>query len=239
MFRSLIDRAARTSRRTRTIVVVTVASLSIVTWAAVTGHIIAVAVIAVVGAVITAVTMRVVKVGRVRKAKIARAVGRTAWPKRFGPWMLPDETVEWEGRMHPMVIFPWWALCFGGPVLAILTAPLATSWAVFLVLFFVPPLIASWKILEWWFDWRVITNVRVVEIAGILTTSAPAAQLGQILTARPIKPFFSRLIEFIGVPHYAHIVFETAAQVEAIPEFRFVSDPEQVNALLQSHFRNR
>jgi len=191
------------------------------------------------GLAIAGIAVRLNKGSQARKAKIEAAVGRTQWPRRVGPWLLSEERVVWEQREHPIAILRWWALCLGGPLGALILGPLTGSWSVFLALLLVPPLIASWKILEWWLEWRAITDNRVMEVKGILTIKAPAAQLGQILTVQMIKPLSGRVLDWVGLPSFAHFVFETAAQVEAVPGFRFVTDPEEAYELLQSRFKER
>jgi ribose/xylose/arabinose/galactoside ABC-type transport system permease subunit len=236
MWEKISVRFQRTSRRTRQLAVTTVIGLAITIWAIITDHFTALVVTLLVATPIVLMIMRARKVHSIKEAKIEAAIGRTKRPGRFGPWMLPHETVEWEDRKHPVAILRWWLLAAAAPVVGIALGLITGSFIVFLIVTLIPLLIAGWPILEWWLDWRVITNVRVVEIKGVINIKAPAAPLGKILTAAPEKPLLSRLLEAMGLPHYAHIVFETAAQVESIPSLPFVTNPEEVNSLLQSHF---
>ena len=236
MRRSWLGWIKRTSRRTRVIAAATAGSLTLLIWAVLAGHLLALLLLSLTGAGVVALGVAVRREQKVRKAKIEAAVGRTTWPRRVGPWLLPREHVDWEGRKHPFAVLRWWTLLFGGPLLGIVLGIFASSWFVFFIFLVIPPLIASVPILNWWLDWRTITNGRIMEIKGILNIKAPAMPLNKLLNAYPEESLLSRIIGSVGLPRYYRIKLETAAQVESIPELDFVRDPQVVNELLQSKF---
>jgi hypothetical protein len=211
-------------------------SLAAIIWAIVSGHIVAFIIFVVVGALIALLARNMHKAHTVKAAKIKAAVGRTNWPERLGPWLLDGEKAEWEGRKHPIAILGWWTLAIGGPILGIIAGIAGSNVVIFLILLIMPPLIASWFIIDWWYEWRAITNARAVEVKGIFNTRIPAAPLSAILTAEAVEPFLSKALTAVGLPGYIHVVFETAADVESIPGIKYVREPIKMMAFLQSRF---
>ncbi len=173
-----------------------------------------------------------------RKVKIEAARGRTSWPWRAGRYLLPDERIEWEGREHYILHIGWWLLLFGSFAIALTLGVATHRWIVFLILWIVPSLVATWKILGWYLEWIMVTDKRIVKVVGIIRWRGPAIPLQDILFVEARDSPIARLFGFRGYH------FDTASQedpyndIVGIVDYPGATQEQTVYVLLNRHFKS-
>jgi hypothetical protein len=239
MFRSVKDYLARISPRTRRTAVAVVIGLPLVVWSFLAGHVVALVVVSAMaaGGVLLGKRMRTVR--KVRLGKIAAARGRTKWPKLLGTTLKPNEKVEYESRMHPVVMFydRWVAIFAVVFVMSLLVAPfvgvvllLVTAAALVGFVVSVTP-----GAIKWWFTRWCFTDRRVIVITGILSKNIDAVMLDKLETVSHKVPFISSVLERFGLPVAWHWKFDTQVQRDPFNELLWAIYPSPVGDILERY----
>lgn len=245
MFGSLIDRAARTSRRTRVTVAVAAVGLGVVVWAVIAGHVVALIVISLMALGGGLLAKRMYAVGKVRKAEIEAARGRTRWPKLLAR-TLKDQTevVEYETRMHPIVILNGksggWAMVLAvGSVVALVATPFvsATLLLLAMVLLIGAIVLVTPGAVNWWFTRRCFTNRRVIVATGILNKKIGAVELRYIESVSHEEPFINSILERLGFSAAWHWKFDTQVQRDAFNRLDWCFYPSATGDILERYVK--
>ncbi len=129
-----------------------------------------------------------------------------------------NETRHWAGHWREIGALAFAALLVGvspfGPIelasVLWLVALAATAWAV-------------WR----WFvsslDHFVVTDIRMMRINGVFDKKRATMPIRRVLDITMEQPLLGR---WFG---YGHFVFESAAQVQGLREFRYIAHPEAVD----------
>jgi len=140
-----------------------------------------------------------------------------------------DEQIVDEVRRH------WMAIFF--PILRLVGAAIIFfgSWLldprvalILMALSVGVALQAGWRIVDQHMDRFVITNMRVFRVHGIFAQHRATMPMSRILDITVEKPFIGRIFG------YGHFVFESAAQDQGLRDIRFVGNPDERDATIQT-----
>jgi len=242
-FRSWIDRAARTSRRTRVIAAVASVGLGVVVWSVVAGHVVALIVISLTVLSGGLLAKRMHAAHKVRTAEIEAARGRTRWPRLLAKTLKDEsEVVEYESRMHPIVMLSGkrggWALTFAVMFVVTLVASpfvgagllLVTAASLIGFIVFLAP-----GAIDWWFTRRCFTSRRVIVATGILNKKIGAVELRRIENLNHEEPFVSSVLERLGFPAALHWKFDTQVQKDPFNRLDWCFYPSPAGDILDRH----
>lgn len=243
MFRSLRDRAARTSRRTRGIAAVVTVGLGIIVWAVVTGHVVALVVVSLVALGGGILAKRMYAANKERKAEIEAARSRTRWPRLLAKTLKgKDDVIEYESRMHPIVMLSGksggWALgCAVMFVAALVATPFVGAslliGALVLLVGFVAFLLPG--AIDWWFTRRCFTDRRVIVATGIFNKKIGAVELRRIENLNHEEPFVSTILERLGFPAAVHWKFDTQVQKDPFNRLDWCFYPSPAGDILDRY----
>lgn len=239
MFKSARDYLDRTSPRARRAAVAAVVGLTLIVWSILAGHVVALVVISVIAVGGGLLGKRMQMVRKVRREQIEAVRDRTRWPKLLGTTLKPDEQVEYECRMHPIVMFyDRWVVIFAVVfVVSLLAAPfvgaallLVTAAALVGFVVCVTP-----GVIKWWFTRRCFTDRRVIVITGILSKNVDAVALDKLETVSHKVPFISSLLERFGLPVAWHWKFDTQVQRDPFNELLWAIYPSPTGDILERY----
>jgi len=145
-------------------------------------------------------------------------------PAELDRYLTPAEKIVFRTRLHWIKLFmPWFWFFLALLVLAVLDPrlPRDTRLRDFLVLGLVLVLArALWKTYEWYREWFVGTDRRLMLTFGILTRKVAMIPLGKVTDMRYDKPPTGQLLG------YGSFVLESAGQEQAFREVRHVPHPD-------------
>ncbi|NHI20228.1 PH domain-containing protein [Phycicoccus endophyticus] len=142
------------------------------------------------------------------------------------------ERIVIRTRQHPLVLarhalwpllaaWAWWWL-----VVDVEAAPRLID--LVLLVFLVGLARLAWKELGRRYTWFVATNKRILKHEGILTRTVPMMRLTKVTDMTYHRTVGGEIW------NYGTIVIESAGQQQAIRELRYIPDPDEVNAALNS-----
>src|SRR3954451_9650539 len=145
-------------------------------------------------------------------------------PAELDRYLTPAEKIVFRTRLHWIKLFmPWLWFFLALLVLAVLDPrlPRDTRLRDILVLGLVLVLArALWKTYEWYREWFVGTDRRLMLTLGILTRKVAMIPLGKVTDMRYDR---STLGQILG---YGSFVLESAGQEQAFREVKFVPNPD-------------
>jgi hypothetical protein len=225
------------------IAAVATAGLGVIVWAVVAGHVVALVVTSVMTLGGGLLAKRMHAASKVRKAEIEAARGRTRWPRLLAK-TLKDQTevVEYESRMHPIVMLSGKSgrVAVGFAVMFI-AALVATPFvgvalligALVLLLGFAVALVPG--AVNWWFTRRCFTDRRVIVATGILNKKIGAVELRRIQNLNHDEPFISSVLEHLGFSAAWHWKFDTQVQNEPFNRLDWCFYPSPAGDILDRY----
>ena len=146
-------------------------------------------------------------------------------PAELDRYLTPSEKIVFRTRLHWIRIFNPWALFFASLLaLAVLDAvipqntPLARD--VLLVLLALVFVRALWRTFQWYREWFVGTDRRLMLTLGILTRRVAMIPLGKVTDMRYDRPPVGQILG------YGSFVLESAGQDQAFRVVEYVPSPD-------------
>jgi membrane protein YdbS with pleckstrin-like domain len=146
-------------------------------------------------------------------------------PAELDRYLTPAEKIVFRTRLHWVRITNPWALFFLSLLaLALLDASLPERTPVVRdILVFLPVILfvrALWRTYEWYREWFVGTDRRLMLTQGILTRQIAMIPVSKVTDMRYDRSPFGQLLG------YGSFVLESAGQDQAFREVRFVPSPD-------------
>jgi Bacterial PH domain len=145
-------------------------------------------------------------------------------PVELDRYLTPAERIVFRTRLHWVRIIGPWALFFASLlVLGVLDARLPTGQPtvrdVLIVLEGLLLTRALWRTLEWYREWFVGTDQRLMLVLGILTRRVAMIPLGKVTDMSYVRNVPGQILG------YGSFVLESAGQDQAFREVEYVPNP--------------
>lgn len=144
------------------------------------------------------------------------------------PYLFPTERFRGEWRRHWVHLFPHAALGVGvtigaGYLSGIFARSNAdTAMAVVVVGWLLVLAWAGWQFVDWWFDRFILTNKRVMVVAGVVTRHVAMMPLLRVTDMKFEQSPLGRMLR------YGTFVMESAGQDQALREIKHLPNPKEL-----------
>jgi uncharacterized membrane protein YdbT with pleckstrin-like domain len=80
----------------------------------------------------------------------------------------------------------------------------------------------GWQVVDWWFDRFILTNKRVMVVAGVITRNVAMMPLGRVTDMKFEQSPIGRMLD------YGTFVLESAGQDQALREIKHLPHPKEL-----------
>ena len=143
-------------------------------------------------------------------------------------YLFPTERFRGEWRRHWVHLVPAIAAGIGATfVMGYMSGMLArndagTALTVVVVVWLLVLGWVAWKAVDWWFDRFVLTNKRVMVIAGVITRHVAMMPLARVTDMKYEQSPMGRLL------NYGTFILESAGQEQALREIKHLPNPNEL-----------
>jgi uncharacterized membrane protein YdbT with pleckstrin-like domain len=145
-------------------------------------------------------------------------------PAELDRYLTKAEKIVFRTRLHwVMIFYPWLQFFLTLLLLAVLDTRLSPNNRARDILLFVLLLVlarALWKTYEWYREWFVGTDRRLMLTMGIITRKVAMIPLSKVTDMRYDKPPIGQILG------YGSFVLESAGQDQAFREVEYVPNPD-------------